>query len=230
MCGIAGLFDTRGKRDFDRALMKRMNDIQFHRGPDEGEDPLEHYLQVIADKTGSLIAASAQYGGMVAGASDEVRAVMQVFDQTLFHAVPRLYRSVESVISNGDAGRREPAVPAFLRFGSWVGGDRDGNPFVTAEVTRQTAAIQADHALRALATVGVQVIETVTLPPPEIGVGMAETRPNSAGFEPPIATLLRFRFASPVLKITRAFALVIVAPTDTLPRLIGPGAEGMETN
>ncbi len=37
MCGIAGLFDTRGNRDFDRDLMKRMNDIQFHRGPDEGD-------------------------------------------------------------------------------------------------------------------------------------------------------------------------------------------------
>ncbi|NML24187.1 XrtA/PEP-CTERM system amidotransferase [Zoogloea dura] len=37
MCGIAGLFDTRNKRDFDPALMKRMNDIQFHRGPDEGD-------------------------------------------------------------------------------------------------------------------------------------------------------------------------------------------------
>ncbi|WP_298620763.1 XrtA/PEP-CTERM system amidotransferase [uncultured Zoogloea sp.] len=37
MCGIAGLFDTRGSRDFDRDLMKRMNDIQFHRGPDEGD-------------------------------------------------------------------------------------------------------------------------------------------------------------------------------------------------
>jgi len=36
MCGIAGLFDTRGGRDFDRALMQRMNDIQHHRGPDEG--------------------------------------------------------------------------------------------------------------------------------------------------------------------------------------------------
>tara|TARA_R110001583_G_scaffold195457_1_gene373812 strand:- start:13866 stop:15794 length:1929 start_codon:yes stop_codon:yes gene_type:complete len=41
MCGIAGLFDTRGKRDFDRALMQRMNDIQFHRGPDEGDLYLE---------------------------------------------------------------------------------------------------------------------------------------------------------------------------------------------
>lgn len=36
MCGIAGLFDTCGRRDFDRALVHRMNDIQFHRGPDEG--------------------------------------------------------------------------------------------------------------------------------------------------------------------------------------------------
>ena len=37
MCGIAGLFDTRGRRDFDRGLMQRLNDIQFHRGPDEGD-------------------------------------------------------------------------------------------------------------------------------------------------------------------------------------------------
>lgn len=36
MCGIAGLFDLRGAREFDRALVQRMNDIQFHRGPDEG--------------------------------------------------------------------------------------------------------------------------------------------------------------------------------------------------
>ncbi|KAI5916652.1 XrtA/PEP-CTERM system amidotransferase [Thauera sp. 2A1] len=41
MCGIAGLFDTRGKRDFDRELMRRMNDVQHHRGPDEGGYHLE---------------------------------------------------------------------------------------------------------------------------------------------------------------------------------------------
>jgi phosphoenolpyruvate carboxylase len=43
-----------------------------------------------------------------------------------------------------------PPVPAFLRFGSWVGADRDGNPTVTAAVTREAALIQGDHALRAL--------------------------------------------------------------------------------
>ncbi|RMG30832.1 MAG: amidotransferase 1, exosortase A system-associated [Gammaproteobacteria bacterium] len=36
MCGIAGLFDTRGRRAVDRPLLERMNAVQFHRGPDEG--------------------------------------------------------------------------------------------------------------------------------------------------------------------------------------------------
>jgi len=41
MCGIAGMFDLRGRRDFSRDLMARINDIQFHRGPDEGALHLE---------------------------------------------------------------------------------------------------------------------------------------------------------------------------------------------
>ncbi len=70
-------------------------------------------------------------------------------------------------------------MPAFLRFGSWVGGDRDGNPFVTAEVTRQTAAIQADHALRALATGAQRIARTLTMsddatpPSPELANSLA---------------------------------------------------------
>ena len=41
MCGIVGLFDLRGKRDYDRELLSRLNDTQFHRGPDEGGLHLE---------------------------------------------------------------------------------------------------------------------------------------------------------------------------------------------
>src|SRR5574343_1822664 len=37
MCGISGLFDTRGQRSFDRALAERINNIQAHRGPDEAD-------------------------------------------------------------------------------------------------------------------------------------------------------------------------------------------------
>ena len=51
------------------------------RGPGEGEDPLAHYVRVIADKTGSLIAASAIFGGMVAGASREVIDALAAFGE-----------------------------------------------------------------------------------------------------------------------------------------------------
>ena len=81
---------------------------------------------------------------------DEVRAVMALFDQTLFRVVPALYRELDTALRPGDAGARPPLVPAFLRYGSWVGGDRDGNPEVTAEVTEAALQVQADHVLRGL--------------------------------------------------------------------------------
>jgi asparagine synthase (glutamine-hydrolysing) len=41
MCGITGIFDTRSRRDPDRALLRRMNHVQHHRGPDEGGEHFE---------------------------------------------------------------------------------------------------------------------------------------------------------------------------------------------
>jgi phosphoenolpyruvate carboxylase len=93
---------------------------------------------------------------------DEVRTVMTVFDQTLVRAVPRLYRAAERQLIGQRSGTQASPVPAFVQFGSWVGGDRDGNPHVTAEVTRRTVAVQADHALRALQRSVEQVGRTLT--------------------------------------------------------------------
>ena len=81
---------------------------------------------------------------------DEVRSVMAVFDTTLFRLVPATYRALEQAVSGEAAGTGPPPFPAYLRWGSWVGGDRDGNPSVTAETTRAAMAIQADHELRGL--------------------------------------------------------------------------------
>jgi len=93
---------------------------------------------------------------------DEVRTIMTVFDQTLIRAVPRLYRATEHALIGDRSGTVPTPVPAFVRFGSWVGGDRDGNPYVTAEVTRQTLALQADHALSALQVSVERVGRTLT--------------------------------------------------------------------
>ena len=93
---------------------------------------------------------------------DEVRTAMAVFDETLFRAVPAIYRSLDETLDPADAGRRPPRVPAFLRFGSWIGGDRDGNPHVTSAVTREALGIQADHVLRALEAAAARVGRTLT--------------------------------------------------------------------
>ncbi|PIE99718.1 MAG: geranylgeranyl pyrophosphate synthase [Propionibacterium sp.] len=52
-------------------------------GPEDNEDRLEHYLQVIADKTGSLIATSAVFGGMISNASDEVITALSKFGEEI---------------------------------------------------------------------------------------------------------------------------------------------------
>ena len=82
---------------------------------------------------------------------DEVRTVVGVFDETLRDVVPRLYRKLEGALVGVQAvGTQPPGFRTFLRWGTWVGGDRDGNPNVTAAVTATALDIQADHALRAL--------------------------------------------------------------------------------
>src|SRR4029453_34122 len=101
---------------------------------------------------------------------DEVRSVMAVFDATLFRLVPATYRALEQALAGDAAGTGPPPLRPYLRWGSWVGGDRDGNPSVTAEPTRAAMAIQADHVLRGLEAVTRRVGHALTVsapgPPP----------------------------------------------------------------
>ncbi len=57
--------------------------IQETLGPADGDDPVEHYLRVVADKTGSLIATSGRFGAMMAGASEEIVEVMTTYGELI---------------------------------------------------------------------------------------------------------------------------------------------------
>ena len=113
---------------------------------------------------------------------DEVRSVMAIFDETLFRAVPEIYRDLDAALSPDDAGLRPPLAPPFIRLGSWVGGDRDGNQAVTAAVTVEAMEIHADHVLRGLETAVTRIgrsltADTVTTPPDEdLGSRLAAAR------------------------------------------------------
>ncbi len=70
--------------------------------------------------------------------TDEVRMGLDYYDVSIFETLPRLYEEVASALRSEYGLELELSeLPLLLAFGSWIGGDRDGNPFVTPEVTRQ---------------------------------------------------------------------------------------------
>ncbi len=79
---------------------------------------------------------------------DEVANGLSYYDYTFLRALPLFYADLERLLGATDSDWQDMEVPSFLRMGSWIGGDRDGNPFVTAEVTRQTLAMQSERAMR----------------------------------------------------------------------------------
>src|SRR5918994_1711223 len=94
---------------------------------------------------------------------DEVRAAMALFDQTLFVATPILYRELDGLLGDGGSGERTPVVRPFVHWGSWIGGDRDGNPNVTPDVTRAAAEIASDHVVRGLETATRRIGRAITV-------------------------------------------------------------------
>src|SRR4051812_26686317 len=78
---------------------------------------------------------------------DEVTNTLSYYDNTFLHELPRVYGMIEDQLASYDPAFRNGEVPSFLRMGSWIGGDRDGNPFVNAEVLEQTMALQSKRVL-----------------------------------------------------------------------------------
>ena len=77
---------------------------------------------------------------------DEVENGLYYFRTSLFRAIPEVYRDLEKAIKRV-YHTDNVKVPSFIRFGSWIGGDRDGNPFVTPDITREAVYMHAETAL-----------------------------------------------------------------------------------
>ncbi len=88
---------------------------------------------------------------------DEIRMALDYFESSLFDTLPVLYAEVEHALQAEFGAEGVPALadlPLLVTFGSWIGGDRDGNPFVTPETTAEALTMARDllfsHYLRRL--------------------------------------------------------------------------------
>lgn len=79
---------------------------------------------------------------------DEINNGLHYFNASLFNAIPKVYRNIKKAIVDIYPELTDYPLPAFMSFGSWIGGDRDGNPFVTFETTELAVLMHADTVLR----------------------------------------------------------------------------------
>ncbi|MFC1466171.1 MAG: phosphoenolpyruvate carboxylase [Candidatus Brachytrichaceae bacterium NZ_4S206] len=77
--------------------------------------------------------------------TDEVKTGLWYFTSTLWQVIPQLYADLQAALDAHYPGVRAPA--RWLTFGSWIGGDRDGNPNVTPQVTADTLQLHREHAI-----------------------------------------------------------------------------------
>ncbi len=91
---------------------------------------------------------------------DEIRMALDYYESSLFDTLPVLYAEVEHALQAEFGAEGVPALadlPLLVTFGSWIGGDRDGNPFVTPETTAEALSMARDllfsHYLRRLQNV-----------------------------------------------------------------------------
>lgn len=83
--------------------------------------------------------------------SDEIRLGMYYFRTSIFAAVPKAYRYLERAVNlnyNATNPDQPVTVPSLFKFGSWIGGDRDGNPYVTHDVTIKAVCLASETILK----------------------------------------------------------------------------------
>lgn len=140
-------------RTFERLVIGQIMETQ---GPSEGQDPLAHYLKVVADKTGSLIAASARYGGMISGAPAAITDTVTVFGEKIGVAF-QLADDVIDIASESNQSGKTPGtdlregVPTLVTLNVMKSNDpadADLKRLLSAPIEDETTVQQVLVALR----------------------------------------------------------------------------------
>ena len=140
-------------RTFERLVIGQIMETQ---GPNPGQDPLEHYLKVVADKTGSLIAASARYGGMISGAPAEITDTVTIFGEKIGVAF-QLADDVIDIASESNQSGKTPGtdlregVPTLVTLNVMKSNDpadTDLKRLLSAPIEEETTVQQVLVALR----------------------------------------------------------------------------------
>jgi phosphoenolpyruvate carboxylase len=97
---------------------------------------------------------------------DEVRMALDYYESSIFETIPVLYNEIAAAFAAEYAENTTPVeLPLVVRFGSWIGGDRDGNPFVTAETTADSLSMSRqlllDHYLTRFAVIFDQLAPSI---------------------------------------------------------------------
>jgi len=141
--------EVRRKSTIDRemeiaALLDRRERVQFT--PEEAEASDEQLRRAVLTLWQTNLLRRTKLTVL-----DEVANGLSFYDYTFLREVPRLHCALEDLLGAEDALNASDAgreLASFLRMGSWIGGDRDGNPFVTADVMRGTLRMQSTRVVR----------------------------------------------------------------------------------
>jgi phosphoenolpyruvate carboxylase len=127
--------------DKQRRIAALLTLLRMDPTPEEREDALDELYAHI-----SLLLATAEVRVERPTVREEVEQGLYFLRGSIWEAVPEIHRDVERALRRHYGVSAE--LPVFLRYRSWIGSDRDGNPNVTSEVTRWTLAVHRQAALR----------------------------------------------------------------------------------
>jgi phosphoenolpyruvate carboxylase len=138
---------TEAKRQTTLEKLRRIADsVQRHYAADQLPDEQAETARLIAEELVGLW-QSDEVRVIRPTVIDEVKNGLYYFEASLLDLVPQLYRELEMALAQ-HYPEHEWRIPALLRFGSWMGGDRDGNPYVTPAVTVETVRLLRMRALQ----------------------------------------------------------------------------------